>query len=98
MASAIQRGIQAVPGVQAEMYQVKETLSEEVLSKLHTLPKAEFPIATPDASRVGLKLSDQKLSRFGRPKNDFNIYPYQHSVLSSQRVFFGIQSECGLVS
>ncbi|KAG7378360.1 hypothetical protein PHYPSEUDO_010219 [Phytophthora pseudosyringae] len=41
LATAIKKGVQSVPGVQAELYQVKETLSEEVLTKLHAPPKSD---------------------------------------------------------
>ncbi|KAH7459569.1 hypothetical protein PRIC1_012651 [Phytophthora ramorum] len=47
LAKSIQAGVQAVPGVEAELYQVKETLSEEVLAKLRAPPKQEFSVATP---------------------------------------------------
>ncbi|KIO32479.1 benzoquinone reductase [Tulasnella calospora MUT 4182] len=35
-------------GVDAEIYQVPETLSDEILAKMHAPPKADYPIITPD--------------------------------------------------
>jgi len=37
-------------GIEADVYQIAETLSEEILTKMHAAPKnANHPIATPDA-------------------------------------------------
>ncbi|KAG7376189.1 hypothetical protein PHYPSEUDO_014080 [Phytophthora pseudosyringae] len=52
LGKAIQAGAQAIPGVQAELYQVKETLDDGLLERLHAPPKPDLPVATPD-TRTG---------------------------------------------
>lgn len=47
MAESVKAGVEAAGGV-ATIYQVQETLSEEVLTKMHAPPKPNYPIATPD--------------------------------------------------
>jgi NAD(P)H dehydrogenase (quinone) len=48
MAKAIAKGVEA-SGAEAKLYQVPETLSEDVLAKMHAPPKdAEVPVATHD--------------------------------------------------
>ncbi|ETK81876.1 NAD(P)H:quinone oxidoreductase, type IV [Phytophthora nicotianae] len=81
MASAIQKGIQTVPGVQAQLYQVKETLNEEVLAKLHAPPKSDFPIATPDV----LKNADGIMLGF---PTHFGMVPAQMKALFDASVAF----------
>ncbi|KAJ0409904.1 hypothetical protein P43SY_005798 [Pythium insidiosum] len=65
MANAVKEGVEKVDGVTAEIYQIAETLSEEVLAKMHAPPKKDHPIATSDV----LKEADGILlgipSRFG---------------------------------
>ncbi|PPR05232.1 hypothetical protein CVT24_010338 [Panaeolus cyanescens] len=46
MAEAVKKGVDSKGG-KADIYQVPETLPEEVLGKMHAPPKREFPIATP---------------------------------------------------
>lgn len=49
LARAVKRGIDAVDGVEGVLYQVPETLSPEILAKMHAPPKADdVPIATND--------------------------------------------------
>jgi len=48
LAESVLEGVQKVPGVHANIFQVKETLPEEVLTKMHAAPKADYPIITPD--------------------------------------------------
>jgi NAD(P)H dehydrogenase (quinone) len=48
MAEHIKAGVESVEGVTVEIYQVPETLSEEVLGKMHAPDKKDHPIATPD--------------------------------------------------
>ncbi|GMF57543.1 unnamed protein product [Phytophthora fragariaefolia] len=48
LASAIKSGVMAVPGVQASLYQVQETLHDDLLKALHAPPKPDLPVATPD--------------------------------------------------
>lgn len=47
MAEAILTGIQNGGG-QATIYQIPETLSAEILGKLHAPPKPNYPVLTPD--------------------------------------------------
>ncbi|KAL3660329.1 hypothetical protein V7S43_014483 [Phytophthora oleae] len=48
LADAAKKGIESVAGVTAIIYQVKETLPDEVLAKMHASPKKDHPIATID--------------------------------------------------
>jgi len=47
LAKEIQKGASSVEGVEATLYQVPETLPQEVLSKMHAPPKSEVPILDP---------------------------------------------------
>lgn len=46
LAEAEKKGIEAAGG-QAVIYQVQETLPQEVLTKMHAPPKSDYPTATP---------------------------------------------------
>ena len=46
MSESVKQGIESVPGVTCDIYQVPETLPEEVLAKLHAPPKGDYPIIT----------------------------------------------------
>ncbi|KAG2511582.1 hypothetical protein JM16_007920, partial [Phytophthora kernoviae] len=70
MADSIKEGIESVDGVTATIYQVPETLSEELLTTIHAAPKKDHPIATPDT----LKEADGIL--FGFPTR-FGSLPSQ---------------------
>ncbi|KUG00679.1 Flavoprotein YCP4 [Phytophthora nicotianae] len=70
MAETIKKGIESVEGVTAEIYQVAETLPEELLAQIHAAPKKDHPIATPDT----LKEADGIL--FGFPTR-FGSLPAQ---------------------
>ncbi|KAE8896985.1 hypothetical protein PF005_g8460 [Phytophthora fragariae] len=52
LAESVKEGVESVPGVTAEIYQVPETLPEEVLAKLHAAPKKDHAIAR--ASEYGI--------------------------------------------
>lgn len=47
LAEAAKVGVEAT-GAKATIYQVPETLSDEILTKMHAPPKPDYPIATPD--------------------------------------------------
>jgi len=47
LAEAEKEGLKKV-GIEADLYQVPETLPEEVLTKMHAPPKADIPIITPE--------------------------------------------------
>ncbi|KAE9282085.1 hypothetical protein PR003_g27497 [Phytophthora rubi] len=70
LAESVKEGVESVPGVTAEIYQVPETLPEEVLAKLHAAPKKDHAIATVDV----LKEADGIL--FGFPTR-FGSLPAQ---------------------
>ncbi|TMW64956.1 hypothetical protein Poli38472_009123 [Pythium oligandrum] len=70
LANAIQQGAKIIPGVEVQIYQVAETLSEDVLAKMGAPPKGDHPIATPDV----LKEADGIL--FGMPTR-FGTVPAQ---------------------
>ncbi|KAE8975299.1 hypothetical protein PR003_g26061 [Phytophthora rubi] len=48
LASSLKAGVTSVPGVKASVYQVQETLNEDLLKALHAPPRPDLPIATPD--------------------------------------------------
>src|SRR2546426_266694 len=74
MAESIKEGVESVEGVTAEIYQIAETLPEEVLTKMYAAPKKDHPIATPDV----LKAADGIL--FGFPTR-FGSMPAQVKAL-----------------
>jgi NAD(P)H dehydrogenase (quinone) len=47
MSAAVKKGIEA-SGATCDIYQVSETLNDEVLSKMGAPPKPDFPVITPD--------------------------------------------------
>ncbi|KAL1924193.1 uncharacterized protein VTP21DRAFT_7228 [Calcarisporiella thermophila] len=47
LAHAEAEGIRKIPGVEVEVYQIPETLPQEVLEKMHAPPKSDDPIITP---------------------------------------------------
>ncbi|KAJ4793402.1 NAD(P)H dehydrogenase (quinone) [Rhynchospora pubera] len=48
LAEEIQKGASSVEGVEATLWQVPETLPQEVLEKMHAPPKTDVPIITPN--------------------------------------------------
>ncbi|KAF1334016.1 Nad quinone oxidoreductase, partial [Globisporangium splendens] len=74
MAEKVKEGVESVAGVTATIYQVPETLSDEILAKMHAAPKKDHPIATPDV----LKNADGIL--FGFPTR-FGTFPAQVKAL-----------------
>lgn len=48
LANAIKAGTKKVPGVEAQLYQVQETLPQDLLTRIGAAPKPDHPIATPD--------------------------------------------------
>ncbi|GFZ04854.1 flavodoxin-like quinone reductase 1 [Actinidia rufa] len=47
LAEQIKKGAASVEGVEAKLWQVPETLPDEVLSKMSAPPKSDVPIITP---------------------------------------------------
>ncbi|KAF1335854.1 Nad quinone oxidoreductase, partial [Globisporangium splendens] len=74
MAEKVKEGVESVAGVTATIYQVPETLSDEILAKMHAAPKKDHPIATLDV----LKNADGIL--FGFPTR-FGTFPAQVKAL-----------------
>jgi NAD(P)H dehydrogenase (quinone) len=70
LAEAVKVGAKRVPGVDAQLYQVAETLPSDILQKMGAPPKPDLPVATPDV----LKNSDGVL--FGIPTR-FGMLPSQ---------------------
>lgn len=69
LAREIKIGVEAA-GISAEIFQVPETLPEEVLTKMHAPPKPDFPIATLDT------LTDHDYFIFGVPTR-YGNFPAQ---------------------
>ncbi|KAL5364225.1 putative NADH-quinone oxidoreductase [Aspergillus floccosus] len=69
LAEAEAKGIEAAGG-QVDIYQIGETLSQEVLTKMYAPPKSETPIAVPDT------LKDYDAVLFGIPTR-FGNFPTQ---------------------
>ncbi|RLN47302.1 hypothetical protein BBJ28_00002308 [Nothophytophthora sp. Chile5] len=74
LAESVKEGVESVPGVTATIYQVAETLPEEVLSKMHAAPKKDYPVATADT------LKDADAVLFGFPTR-FGSLPAQVKAL-----------------
>lgn len=74
LAESIKEGVEKVEGVEATIYQVPETLPEEILAMIHAPPKKDYPIATP----ATLKEADGIL--FGFPTR-FGSVPVQVKAL-----------------
>lgn len=74
LADAIKTAVDAVPGAQAQLFQVAETLPDAVLDKMHALPKLDHPVATPQT------LSDTDGILFGISTR-FGSMPSQLKVL-----------------
>jgi NAD(P)H dehydrogenase (quinone) len=48
MAEEIKAGIESEGTASCDIFQVAETLSDEILTKMHAPPKKDHPIITPD--------------------------------------------------
>lgn len=69
LAKAEQKGIESAGGT-VDVFQVAETLSAEVLSKMHAPPKSNYPVAEPN------KLLDYDAVLFGIPTR-YGNFPAQ---------------------
>ncbi|PIN01216.1 1,4-benzoquinone reductase-like [Handroanthus impetiginosus] len=47
LAQEIKKGAESVEGVEAQLWQVPETLSDEILAKMGAPPKSDVPVITP---------------------------------------------------
>ncbi|KAJ1958776.1 hypothetical protein EC988_000096 [Linderina pennispora] len=61
VAKSIQKGLEKVGNVDVELYQFPETLSEDILGKMHAPPKPDVPVITVD------KLTEADGFLFGFP-------------------------------
>ncbi|CAI9783881.1 unnamed protein product [Fraxinus pennsylvanica] len=48
LAQEIKKGAESVEGVEAKLWQVPETLSDEILGKMSAPPKSDVPVITPN--------------------------------------------------
>ncbi|ORY04858.1 1,4-benzoquinone reductase [Basidiobolus meristosporus CBS 931.73] len=48
LALAIKEGVEKVDNVEVSIFQVPETLSQEILDKMHAPPKPDIPVITPE--------------------------------------------------
>ncbi|TYZ62579.1 hypothetical protein PybrP1_008611, partial [[Pythium] brassicae (nom. inval.)] len=74
LAESIKAGASSVPGVEVELYQVQETLPDDLLKQLHAPPKPDIPVATPET----LKNADGILLGF---PTRFGMVPSQVKAL-----------------
>ncbi|KAJ5378348.1 minor allergen Alt a 7 [Penicillium cataractarum] len=76
LAEAEAKGIKDAGG-EADIYQIAETLPDEVLNKMYAPPKSEYPVATPDT------LKDYDAVLFGIPTR-FGNFPAQWKTFWDQ--------------
>ncbi|KAJ5642555.1 Flavoprotein WrbA [Penicillium lividum] len=76
LAEAEKRGIEAAGG-KADIYQIAETLSDEVLGKMYAPAKSAYPVATPDT------LTQYDAILFGIPTR-YGNFPTQWKVFWDQ--------------
>ena len=67
---AVKAGVNSIEGCEGHLFQVPEILSEEILKKMHAVPKSDIPIITAD------KLADFDGFLFGFPTR-FGAMPAQ---------------------
>jgi len=72
MSEAVKKGVEAA-GMSCDIYQVQETLSDEILAKMNAPPKAEYPVMIPD------KMLDYDGFIFGL-SGRFGTFPAQMKV------------------
>ncbi|KAG9153320.1 hypothetical protein Leryth_018028 [Lithospermum erythrorhizon] len=70
LAEEMKKGAESVDGVEVKLWQVAETLPEEVLGKMYAPPKGDAPIITPD------ELAEADGYLFGFPTR-FGMMPAQ---------------------
>ncbi|KAL4290223.1 hypothetical protein GQ457_14G010490 [Hibiscus cannabinus] len=74
LAQEIKKGAESVEGVEAKVWQVPETLPEEVLGKMHAPPKTDVPIITPDELSHADGLLFGFPTRFGMMSAQFKAF------------------------
>ncbi|CAM8998253.1 unnamed protein product [Rhodiola kirilowii] len=89
LAEEIKKGVESVDGVEAKLWQVPETLPEQVLSKMYAPPKSDVPIITPD------ELTEADGFIFGFPTR-FGMMPAQFKAfMDSTGGLWGTQQLAG---
>src|SRR5256885_2937381 len=72
LAQEIKKGVESAdPNIQVELYQVPETLPQEVLDKMYAPPKPDIPIIT---GRVITQISSQVANVYGFVITLFYLY------------------------
>ncbi|GMH25520.1 hypothetical protein Nepgr_027363 [Nepenthes gracilis] len=74
LAEEIQKGAASVEGVEAKLWQVPETLPEEVLAKMSAPPKSDIPIISPDQLAEADGLIFGFPTRFGMMAAQFKAF------------------------
>ncbi|KAK1368477.1 hypothetical protein DCAR_0104446 [Daucus carota subsp. sativus] len=74
LAEEILKGASSVEGVEAKLWQVPETLSEEVLGKLSAAPKSDVPVITADELTEADGLIFGFPTRFGMMAAQFKAF------------------------
>ncbi|CAM8991584.1 unnamed protein product [Rhodiola kirilowii] len=89
LAEEIKKGVESVEGVEAKLWQVPETLPEQVLSKMYAPPKSDVPIIMPD------ELTEADGFIFGFPTR-FGMMPAQFKAfMDSTGGLWGTQQLAG---
>ncbi|KAI9223410.1 flavoprotein-like protein [Blastocladiella britannica] len=77
LAEEMKKGIDATGHAKATIFRVPETLTEEVLTKMHAPPKKDYPIATPET------MTSHDGILFGYPTR-FGVMPAQMKAYYDQ--------------
>ncbi|KAL6646981.1 hypothetical protein ACP70R_014418 [Stipagrostis hirtigluma subsp. patula] len=89
LAEEIKKGADSVEGVEATIWQVAETLPEEVLGKMRAAPKKEHPVIT------GRQLADADGVLFGFPARFGMMAAQMKAFLDSTGGLWGEQALVG---
>lgn len=74
LAQEIKKGAASVEGVEAKLWQVPETLSEDILGKMSAAPKSDIPIITPNELAEADGLIFGFPTRFGMMAAQFKAF------------------------
>jgi len=74
LAQEIKKGAESVEGVEAKLWQVPETLPEDVLTKLYAPPKSDVPVITADELCEADGLVFGFPTRFGMMASQFKAF------------------------
>jgi NAD(P)H dehydrogenase (quinone) len=95
MSEAIKKGVlSADPSIQCDIYQVPETLPDDVLEKMYAPPKGDYPIITkekmPEYDGFLFGIS----GRFGMMSAQMRVRPSLDRCVSRLSCSFSQQSRC----